>query len=471
MPERPNILYLHSHDTGRAIEPMGYPVSTPNLMKLAEEGVTFRKCFCANPTCSPSRAALITGRYPHTNGMIGLVNLGFCIGEPERALPNILREKGGYKTALAGAQHVVPADRIPELGYDEQIKSIPDPDRPDDGFAALARGAVQWIQNAPAKQPFFLAVGFNKPHWYQGPMKDPRRMPPPPGMPDTPETREHSARLHAGIEVLDRAMGLVLDALEKAGLAENTLVVSTTDHGLALPHHKCNLTDGGLGVFSIWRGPGGFTGGEISDAMVSHIDFYPTLCKVADIAPPEGLEGVSLLPLVNGESEKVRDLVFGEINYHASYEPQRCVRTERWKYIRRFDSRTRRVLPNCDPIPSKQVLLDHGWIDEPVQTEALYDLVFDPQEKVNLLDEAGQPRRQAHAEPLKKLRGRLAAWMRETDDPLLHGQIVPPMGGEMIAPDSAGNNGGAWNPYDGVRTTPKDGDSTGNSSFIWQRVK
>src|SRR5690606_32192045 len=104
---------------------------------------------------------------------------------------------------------------------------------------------------------------------------------------------------------------------------------------LSLPHHKCNLTDGGLGVFSIWRGPGGFTGGRITDAMVSHVDFFPTICEVAGIDLPDGLQGVSLLPLATGERETVRDAIFGEVNFHAASEPRRCVRTERWKYIRR----------------------------------------------------------------------------------------------------------------------------------------
>lgn len=424
---------------------MGYPVETPNLMKLAEGGLTMRQCFCANPTCSPSRAALITGRYPHTNGMVGLVNRGFCIGEPERALPNILRDQGGYRTALCGAQHVVPAGRIPELGYDEVIQSDPDPDRPDDGFAALARGAVAWLRDSPGKQPFFLSVGFNKPHWYNGPVKDARRMPPLPGLPDKPKVREHAARLHAGIEALDRAMGMVLDALEEAGLAENTLVVSTTDHGLALPHHKCNLTDGGLGVFSIWRGPGGFTGGRITDALVSHVDFYPTICEVAGITPPQGLQGVSLLPLATGERESVREAIFGEVNYHAAYEPMRCVRTERWKYIRRFDHRTRRVLPNCDPIPSKDVLLEYGWADEPIQAEAMYDIIFDPQERVNLLDESGRPRREdVHAEPLAMLRRRLAEWMDETEDPIRNGSIEAPLGAQTSFSESLHNSGVVW---------------------------
>ena len=362
--------------------------------------------------------------------MTGLAHVGFALSEPHRALPYVLREKGGYHCALAGAQHVLPKERIPEMGYDDQIQGDPDPDRPDDNFAALARGAVNWLKEAPSQQPFFLSVGFNKPHWYNGEHKDPRRMAPPPGMPDKPAAREQAARLNAGLEALDRGMGMVLDELEAQGLAENTLVVCTTDHGLSLPHHKCNLTDGGLGVFSIWRGPGGFKGGAITDAMVSHVDFFPTICEVAGVTPPDGLQGVSLTPLVNGK-EKVRDYIFGEINYHAAYEPQRCVRDERYKYIRRYDNRNRRVLPNLDPVPTKQVMLDHGWADEPIYPEALYDTVLDPHERVNLLDQNGKPGRDVHAEPLAKLRQRLDDWLDETEDPIRAGFIEPPVGAKV----------------------------------------
>ena len=465
MAQRPNIVYLHSHDTGRAIEPMGSPVSTPNLMKLADEGVTMRQCFCANPTCSPSRAALLTGRYPHTNGMTGLVNRGFAIAEPERTISSFLRDQAGYRTACIGVQHIVPAARVPETGFDEVIlRPDPDPDYPDDSFLPVAHAAADWLgeaSKASAEQPFFAAIGFSKPQWYfgsphvdgydpslsmRGNPKDPRRTSPLPGLPDTPETRDHASRYYGGVEALDHAMGIVLDALEQAGLADNTLVVCTTDHGLAIPHHKCNLTDGGLGVFSIWRGPSGFTGGQITDALVSQVDFFPTICEVANVTPPEGLQGVSLTPLVNGK-EKVRDHIFGEINYHAAYEPQRCVRDQRHKYVRRYDYRTRRVLPNCDPSPSKQMMLDHGWADVPIFEEALYDVVLDPHERENLLDASGRPLREAHAAPLAQLKQRLDDWLDETQDPIRDGYIEPPEGGQT-----------------------NDVNALANKSFVWTRV-
>jgi hypothetical protein len=111
----------------------------------------------------------------------------------------------------------------------------------------------------------------------------------------------------------------------------------------------------------ILRGPGGFTGGKASDALVSHIDLFPTVCDLAGVERPEWLQGESLLPLANGEADEVRDAIFAEKTYHVAYEPERCVRTHRWKYIRRFGERTRPVLPNTDDGPSKELLLSYGW--------------------------------------------------------------------------------------------------------------
>src|SRR5680860_1807744 len=104
-----NVIYLHSHDTGRHVQPYGYGVSTPNLQWLAEEGVLFRQAFNAAPTCSPSRAALLTGQSPHAAGMLGLAHRGFRLSDPSQHLATVLRD-GGYRTALLGVQHVTAGD-------------------------------------------------------------------------------------------------------------------------------------------------------------------------------------------------------------------------------------------------------------------------------------------------------------------------------------------------------------------------
>ena len=111
----------------------------------------------------------------------------------------------------------------------------------------------------------------------------------------------------------------------------------------------------------IMRGPGGFSGGQVLDALVSQIDLFPTVCALAGIDRPDWLQGVSVLPLVRGETDTLREAVFSEVNYHCCYEPQRAIRTQRWKYIRRYDQAKRWAMPNCDDSISKTLLLDHGW--------------------------------------------------------------------------------------------------------------
>src|SRR5947199_3399394 len=118
--ERPNILYLHSHDTGRYIQPYGYAVRTLNLQKLAEESVLFRQAFDAAPTCSPSRAALLTGQCPHKNGMLGLAHRGFALNNYEQHLLHWLRPHG-YRSTLIGVQHI--ANDSAMIGYDEVVST------------------------------------------------------------------------------------------------------------------------------------------------------------------------------------------------------------------------------------------------------------------------------------------------------------------------------------------------------------
>ena len=213
-------------------------------------------------------------------------------------------------------------------------------------------------------------------------------------------------------------------------MAENTLVICTTDHGLAFPEAKATLYDRGIGVMLIMRGPGGFTGGRAIDALVSQIDIFPTVCDLVGIPRPEHVQGTSLLPLVQGERESVRDTIFAEKTYHVAYEPERCARTTRWKYIRHFEPERRApVLANIDDGPSKDALLEGGFAERRIPEEQLYDLLLDPNEARNLAGEA------SHQRVLEEMRARLTAWMRETDDPLLEGPVPPPPGAELNTPD------------------------------------
>ena len=419
--EKPNIIYLHSHDTGRYVQPYGHAVPTPNIQRLAEEGMLFRQAFCANPTCSPSRASLLTGKWAHSCGMFGLVNRGFSLPDYRQHIVHTLRE-GGYCSTLAGIQHV--AKDPNQIGYDQILSGERNPQ-------AIAGRAQDFLCNAPT-EPFFLDVGFGVTHRKfpePGPAEDPRYTLPPAPFPDTPETRYDMAAYKASARILDDSVGVILQALDATHLAENTLVICTTDPGLAFPGMKCNLTDHGIGVMLIMRGPGGFSDGKVCDAMVSQIDIFPTLCELSGIDVPEDVQGKSIMPLIRGEADEIRDEVFAEVNFHTLYEPQRAVRTRRWKYIRRFSERGRPYLPNCDDSPTKTLWLEHGWRERPVPMEALYDLVFDPYETNNV---AGDP---DVADVLGDLRGRLESWQHETSDPILEGPIQPPPGAQLNNPD------------------------------------
>lgn len=185
-----------------------------------------------------------------------------------------------------------------------------------------------------------------------------------------------------------------------------------------------------MGVMLIMRGPGGFTGGKAIDSLGSHIDIFPTICDLIGAERPSYLQGESLLPLVNGEAEEVREAIFAEKTYHVAYEPERCVRTRRHKYIRRFDDEhPSPVLANIDDGPSKDVILSNGWAERDIPKEQLYDLLYDPNEANNL---AAEP---AAADTLEKMRARLNAWMRETKDPILNGPVPAPKGAELNTPD------------------------------------
>ena len=145
----------------------------------------------------------------------------------------------------------------------------------------------------------------------------------------------------------------------------------------------------------IMRGPEPFAGGKVIEALVSQIDLFPTLCDWLEIPAPNWLQGRSLLPLLNGTVREVNEEIFAEVNYHAAYEPQRAVRTHRHKYIKRFGERTSPVLPNADDSPSKDAWLEAGWPERSISDEQVYDLIFDPGEANNLVND---PRAAANVE-------------------------------------------------------------------------
>jgi N-sulfoglucosamine sulfohydrolase len=382
---------------------------------LADQGVLFREAFCAAPTCSGSRASLLTGLHCHNNGMLGLAHRGWALNDYGQHWVHALR-RGGYHSTLIGEQHISVDPGV--IGYDEIVPVD------SNGAEYVAPLTIEALREAPS-QPWFMSVGFFETHrnfFAPTSVRDTLYSQPPANLPDFAATRKDFAAFKASARSLDQGIGAVLHALHDFGLVENTLVLCTTDHGVAFPGAKATLFDRGIGVMMLMRGPGGFTGGKVVDAPVSHLDVYPTLCELAGVEAPDWLQGSSLMPLVHGETERLHEAIFAETTYHAAYQPHRAVRTERWKYIRRFDDYEHPVLANCDDSPSKDVLVEAGWGEQIVPEEQLYDLVLDPAEGGNV---AADP---ARAEALAEMRGRLDAWMRETEDPLLDGPVAPPAG-------------------------------------------
>ena len=414
--KRPNVIYMHSHDTGRYIQPYGYNVATPNLQRFANEAYLFKRAFSASPTCSPSRASLLTGMTPGCNGMWGLAHRGWKLNSYSQTLPQVLK-RAGYATALAGLQHVASGDAktsAKQVGYDTLLQ-------PKGLARPVADAAVAYLKRPP-KQPFFLDVGFMETHvmdrkgtsrFGYGPGNT-RNVEIPNTLRDSPATRRDMAAYTVAAGVLDEAMGRVLAALERSGQADNTLVIITTDHGLPFPGSKGNHTNAGLGVMLMMRGPGGFSGGKVNRALVSQLDIFPTVCDLLRLPVPAWVQGTSLLPLVSGKKKAVNEALFSEHEAHSVPEPQASVRTERYRYIRRLDGSRGSRPENCDPTDTKALWVKEGWHGRTLAPEQLYDIYKDPYEKKNL---ATDPR---YAKLLTEMRGRLVERMNAYNNPLLH---------------------------------------------------
>lgn len=422
-----NIVYIHTHDTGRYISPYGYKLHTPNLENFASEGVVFRHTYCAGPTCSPSRAALLTGTFPHQCGMLGLTHRGFSIYDENQHIAAYL-QKNGYETVLSGVQHELTNEQVTRVydkilnneQYKEKLKAEYKFDIADYSSAWQAADYL----NSQSGKPFFLSVGFVNTHRDYPPIAEDvnaNYLRPPLVMYDNSENRDDMAAFATSVRVVDNCVGIVLNAIKQAGQENNTIVFFTTDHGIAYPRMKCNLYDDGIGVSLIMRYPEMKAAGKAFDALTSHLDVYPTLCDLANISKPEWLQGKSLAGLLNAECESVNEEVFSEVTYHAAYQPMRCVRTERYKYIYHYNSKGQ--LPcNIDDGIAKQFMVKAGMLDESIDQEQLFDLFLDPCERINLALADN------YSDVKQDMRRRLNNWQLRTQDPVLNGEVKLPKG-------------------------------------------
>ncbi|MEQ1859213.1 MAG: sulfatase [Chthoniobacteraceae bacterium] len=424
--DKPNILFLLSDDHS-------YPylscygnkdLRTPNLDRLASEGMRFDRMFVSCPQCVPSRAALMTGRSPVA---VRMVRFTSPLPSDVPALPDLLRSKAGYFTGVAGRSYHLDGPSgggkraAPELGrvMDEHnlrtFKGRVDYVEKTGGMSNFGGKLTAFLDAAPRDKPWFFWLGFSDPHhvWStQGPRGaiDPKSLTLPPHLPDLPGVREDLARYLAEIEHLDADVQTVLDVLKARGLETNTLVVFMGDNGMALPHGKGALHDPGIAVPLLVRWPGVVKSGAVTKALVSGEDFAPTMLEAAGVKPPKEMSGVSYAKLLRGEAFEPRKFIFAERGPHggdgsmkpdvlaSTFDLARCARSDRFKLIY-----------NCTPhgavapVDSQQ---DPGWqqmkaanaagqlgpefvrayFTAPRPTFELYDLDADPGELRNLAD-------------------------------------------------------------------------------------
>jgi len=420
---QPNILYFIVHDLGRHLGCYGQrTVESPNLDALAAQGVTFTNYFAASIACSPSRGCIMTGRHAHSNGLIGLAHRGWDIGAEERTIVNELND-AGYHTAQVGFQH---ERRDREANGYAQLS--PDHGRESNFAETVAADVCNFLRSeAKDKQPFYLNAGTFEVHL---PFKrdvyepaDPDDVEVPPFLVDNANVRAELGRFHGSIKHMDKAVGEILRTLDETGLADNTVVIFTTDHGMDFPRAKATLFDPGVETALIVRAPGATLNGPC-DALLSNVDLTPTLLDMIGRQVPERIQGRSFWPLLDGrgETHDPRTEIFGEKNYHVHYDPMRYVRTERHKYIRSFKDGEPALALSGDFLHNHSTAwteLPPGATD-PRAPEELYDLIEDPWEQHNLADSP------EHAAILDDMRARLDRWMHETGDFLLTDEVPTP---------------------------------------------
>ncbi|MBD2703961.1 sulfatase [Spirosoma sp. BT702] len=438
---RPNILFILADD-------WSYPyasvygdttLKTPNLDRLAQHGTVFTNAFCASPSCTPSRAGILTGRYPHNLGEG--INL---VGRLDYRIPTYVQllSKAGYSVGF-DRKGWAPGD-FKKMGYSEN------PAGKTMNFDTL-------LAQVSDDQPFFFWFGTNDPHrpFNLGDGKktgiDPTKIHLPAFLPDVPDIRNDVADYLSEVERLDREIGELLDKLDKAGRLENTIIVVASDNGMPFPHAKANLYDYGTHVpLLISRFSDNVKQPERNDSFVNLIDLMPTFLDWAGIQERPELDGISLVSVLAGEKTVHRPEVFLErerhclcrpqFNYGAGY-PMRAIRTKDYLYIRNFRPdrmpagdesmpNTPSIFGDVDGGPTKVYMMDHR--NEPVvkplftagfarrPDEELYILKDDP---FNLQNQANNA---TYATIKKDLQQRLANWMKQENDPRQNG------GGDQI---------------------------------------
>ncbi len=413
----PNIVFLISDDhTWSDLGCYGNSViHTPNLDRMAREGMRFTRCVVSSPQCSPNRSSILTGCAPHTTATSRL-HTPMPDWEPTFLEP--LKERG-YFTGAFRKVHQGQA-------FDKRWHFY--------GNARTPFG--KFFEALPRESPFFLHVGFTDPHRpYQkgafSPPHDPARVRVPRFLPDTPDVRQDLAYYHDEIARMDSECGQVFDLLRRHGLDTNTLVVFTGDNGMPFPRAKGGCYDPGIRVPLVaWR-PGRIAAGAVREELIAHVDLPVTWLEAAGLPKPRKMQGRGFLGLLEGKPYQPREEVFSERNWHDNFDPIRAVRTDRYKLLfnaaPHFPYRPALDLANS---PSWKSYLEQSrrggltveqlrLLDPTRPLLELYDLSNDPDEFHNL---ATSP---AHAAVLADLKERLSRWMHDTQDFLPPARALP----------------------------------------------
>ena len=436
--KRPNVLILVGDDVGAHLGCYGaLGVETPRLDRLAGEGVRFTRAYAPTGVCAPSRATLLTGLEPARHGA-----LGFEPVRPGVATFGPLLGAFGYRTGLLGKLGAKPLEQFP-FDWMERTQ------RGDEGARDLAfhvsafEAFLDTSEADPAgggPQPFAFIVNFRDAHW---PLPtdgapadptvpvaphDPTLVGVPPVLMDTAATRAELARYHDALRRLDATAGALLDVLERRGLAQDTVVLFTSDNGPPFPRAKTTLYEWGVHQAFLVRWPGVVSPGRVDDRLVTLADVLPTALDLAG-APDEAradLDGRSLVPLLRGDASPWRSAVFGLHGTHrvGAEVPARSVRTARWRYIwnphpeRDFENLAMEVSVAWSELVSAADLGDPrarsivaAIVRRP--SEELYDLDAYPWELENLATST------AHTTTLAEMRATLGAHLTAQEDPLL----------------------------------------------------
>ncbi len=418
----PNIVWLVAEDMSPVIPSFGdSTIVTPNISRLASEGVRFTNVFSVAGVCSPSRAAIATGLYPTRFGATHMRNTGSIEFLPEGVFPYEAQPPAGVK---------MHSEYLRELGYycsnnpkeDYQFQKTVtawDESSPD----------AHWRNKKPG-QPFFAIFNFNVCHesriWVKAEdslwVDVDLDVPVPPYLPDNEVGRRDVRRMYSNILEMDYQVGEILKQLEEDGYMDNTIIFWYADHGGPLPRQKRLLYDSGLKLPLIIRYPDKAGAGESDDRLISFLDFKPTLLSLAGIEPPANMDGRAFAGKY--ESPEKRKYIHAAADrFDECYDRIRAVRDHRYKYLRNYwpDQGYYLPLKYREQMPVMQELLrmrDHGelneyqaqWFRQSKPEEELFDTQTDPYELNNL---AADP---AYKEKLEELRQECDRWVAETGD-------------------------------------------------------